>query len=130
MKASTAAGEGDALVLPVPRPGGGRASERDGHDFGKTQGRGVVFGKGGWSEEKVEHALRADPDLGPSSSSSAAAIAEAAAGKEKDGGNGDTRGVERRKERVARMMARLPRRGRGAPDPTSDGGGHGRVIIA
>jgi len=38
--------------------------------------------------------------------------------------------VGRRRERVARMMARLPRRGPGAPEPTTGGAGHGRVVIA
>jgi hypothetical protein len=31
--------------------------------FGKPRGRGVVFGDGGWTTEKVGHALRADPSL-------------------------------------------------------------------
>ena len=94
MASAVADGDGDVLVLPVPHPAGGRRTERGGADFGKPLGRGVTFGKGG-AEETVGHALRADVPDGAE-----ATVDEDAA-------------VGRRRERVARMMARLPRRGPG-----------------
>ena len=117
--ADDAGGEGDVLVLPVPHPSGGRRSDVDGHDFGRPAGRGAVFGVGGWTSERVGHALRADPRV----------PTREGADSEENRGDPEAWRVERRKERVARMMARLPRRGVGAPKPAGDGGGHRRVVI-
>jgi len=111
---SATAGDGDVIVLPA-RPEGAAHSERDGADFGIPQGRGVVFGPGGWTEARLRGA--ANEENGHDNNIGGV-------------GAGDSQSIARREERVARMMARLPRRGSGAPEPTNGGAGHGRVAIA
>ena len=78
-------------------------------DFGAGVGRGDLGVFVEWTDQRLAHELRAQPNLDQTA-----------------GGRGDTNA--RRRERMARLAARQPRRGQGdqRPDPERPG----KIVIA
>jgi hypothetical protein len=99
---------GDVLHLHPARGDalGDRARKAD---FGAGVGRGDLGVFVEWTDQRLAHELRAQPNLDQTA-----------------GGRGDTNA--RRRERMARLAARQPRRGQGdqRPDPARPG----KIVIA